>query len=68
MDDDDDKPRRPVAMLPADLASLSVTELEAAIAAMEAEIARARAGIAAKKGVRSGADALFSFKTEGDDA
>lgn len=68
MDDDDDKPRRPVEALPADLSALSVSELEAAIARLEGEIARARAAIAAKRSVRGGADALFSFKAKGDDA
>lgn len=68
MDDDDDKPRRPVEMLPIDLSSLSVADLEAAIGRMEGEIARARAAIVAKRAVRGGADALFSFKAKGDDA
>lgn len=68
MDDDDDKPRRPVEVLPLDLSSLSVADLETAIARMEGEIARAHAAIAAKRSVRGGADALFSFKSKGDDA
>ncbi|WP_337997191.1 DUF1192 family protein [Oleispirillum naphthae] len=64
MDDEDDKPRLETGM-PAELAALSVEELERWIATFESEIARARAAIAAKKSVRSGADALFSFKREG---
>ncbi|SBV97835.1 conserved hypothetical protein [uncultured Alphaproteobacteria bacterium] len=68
MDDDDDKPRRPVEALPLDLSSLSVAELEAAIGRMEGEIARARAAIAAKRAVRGGADALFSFDGRRADA
>ncbi len=60
MDDDDDKPRQ-ARMLPVDLSALSIEELTDAIALLEAEAARARAAIAAKQSVRSGADALFSF-------
>ncbi len=61
MDDDDDKPRAPVSILPLDLSSLSIEELTEAIARLEGEAERARAAIAAKRNVRSGADALFSF-------
>jgi uncharacterized small protein (DUF1192 family) len=63
MDDDDDKSgSRPATVMPADLSALSIADLEAAIRHLEAEIARARAAIAAKQDVRGGADALFSFK------
>lgn len=44
---------------PKDLSNWSLEDLEAYIAAMEAEIARARDSIASKKGVASAADALF---------
>lgn len=67
MDDEDDKPRAAAAPLPKDLSGLSIEELTAAIGHLEAEAERARAAIAAKRSVRSGADALFSFgKTAGD--
>jgi uncharacterized small protein (DUF1192 family) len=49
-----DKPRQPK-----DLSTLGVAELEAYIAALEAEIARARAEIMARLGQRQGAEALF---------
>lgn len=42
-----------------DLSNWSLEDIEAYIAAMEAEIARARDAIAGKKGVASAADALF---------
>jgi uncharacterized small protein (DUF1192 family) len=42
-----------------DLALMGIAELEAYIAALEAEAARARAEIAAKQQQRSGAEALF---------
>ena len=44
---------------PRNLEPMSVAELESYIAGLEAEIARARAQIAAKQRVRGGADALF---------
>ena len=44
---------------PKDLTLLGVAELEEYIAGLEAEIARARAEIAAKQKQRSGAEALF---------
>lgn len=44
---------------PKDLSTWNVEDLEEYIAAMEAEIERARAMIASKKGVASAADALF---------
>jgi uncharacterized small protein (DUF1192 family) len=42
-----------------DLALMGIAELEAYIAALEAEAARARSEIAAKQQQRSGAEALF---------
>ncbi len=44
---------------PKDLTLLGIAELEAYIAALEAEISRARAEITAKQRQRSGAEALF---------
>ena len=44
---------------PRDLTLLGIAELEEYIAALESEIARARAEIAAKQRQRSGAEALF---------
>ena len=58
MHDADDLPRKPDSK-PPDLSNWSVGELEAYIARLEAEIARARAGIEAKQSVRGAAEALF---------
>jgi uncharacterized small protein (DUF1192 family) len=58
MDEEDLVPRRQPAK-PKDLTLLGIAELEDYIAALEAEIARTREEIAAKKRQRSGADALF---------
>ena len=58
MDPEDLEPRKPSAP-PRDLAPLSIGELKDYIADLEAEIARARAAIQAKRGVRSGAESLF---------
>jgi uncharacterized small protein (DUF1192 family) len=44
---------------PRDLTLLGIAELEGYIAALEAEIARARTEIAAKQKQRTGAEALF---------
>jgi uncharacterized small protein (DUF1192 family) len=44
---------------PKDLTLLGIAELEDYIAALESEIARVRAEIAAKQKQRSGAEALF---------
>lgn len=49
--------RKPVAVK--DLSLMGIAELEAYIAALEAEIARTRDEIAAKLGKRQGAEALF---------
>jgi len=64
MDDEDDKPRGR-EMMPPDLSPLSVAELDEWIATMEGEIARARAAIAAKRAVQTGAEALFGRKDAG---
>lgn len=60
MVDDDDKPRIK-EMMPEDLSDLSIEELQDWITFMQVEIKRAEMGIASKKSVRTGADALFSF-------
>lgn len=58
MDEFDLEPRNPPKK-PKDLGNLGVAELEAYIAALEAEIVRARAEIGTKLGRRGGAEALF---------
>ena len=58
-DDDDNEPRKPAGFQPLILDRLSVEELEAYIAALEAEIKRVEADIAAKRNVRAGAEAFF---------
>ena len=57
-DDPDDLPRRPTSK-PPDLTTWSVEELEAYIARLKAEIARARTAIEARESVRGAAEALF---------
>ncbi len=58
MDEDDQAARRQPSK-PKDLTLMGIAELEDYIAALAAEIARARAEIAAKQTQRSGAEALF---------
>jgi uncharacterized small protein (DUF1192 family) len=58
MDEFDLEPRNKPQQ-PKDLSNMGVAELEAYIAALEAEIARARVEITAKLGQRQGAEALF---------
>lgn len=58
MDIDDLEPRRQ-APKPKDLESLGVEELEEYLAELEAEAARVKQKIAAKKSYLSGADSLF---------
>jgi uncharacterized small protein (DUF1192 family) len=58
MDPEELEPRKKVVERP-NLEPMSVAELEGYIASLEAEIARARSAIAAKKDVRAGAEALF---------
>ena len=58
MDEEDLLPQhKPVK--PKDLTPLSIAELETYIVGLEAEIARARAEIAAKRKQRGGAESLF---------
>jgi uncharacterized small protein (DUF1192 family) len=58
IDESELEPRRkPVP--PKDLSLLGIAELEAYIADLEGEIARAQAEITAKLGQRRGAEALF---------
>ncbi|MFZ3238295.1 MAG: DUF1192 domain-containing protein [Stellaceae bacterium] len=52
------EPRRKPAA-PKDLSLMGIAELEDYIAVLEGEIARVRAEIAAKRGQRTGAEALF---------
>jgi uncharacterized small protein (DUF1192 family) len=60
MDWDELKPRpKPAIALGESLATLSVAELDARIAALEAEIARVRVELNAKSAQRSAADDLF---------
>jgi uncharacterized small protein (DUF1192 family) len=58
MDEEDLAPQRQPPK-PKDLTLWGIAELEEYIAGLEAEIARARAEIAAKQQQRSGAEALF---------
>jgi uncharacterized small protein (DUF1192 family) len=58
MDEEDLLPQRQTPK-PKDLTLLGIAELEEYIAGLEAEIARARAEIAAKQSHRGGAEALF---------
>jgi uncharacterized small protein (DUF1192 family) len=57
--DEEDLVPRNQPRKPKDLTLLGVAELEAYVAALDAEISRARAEIAAKLQQRSGAEALF---------
>ena len=57
-DEEDLAPQRQTPK-PRDLTLLGIAELEEYIAGLEAEIARARAEIAAKQKQRGGAEALF---------
>ena len=59
MDPLEDELPRHRTLPPKDLSSLSVVDLGDYIVALEAEIVRARAAIAAKQGHRAGADSLF---------
>ena len=58
MDESDLEPRRKPVQ-PKDLTLMGIAELEAYIAELESEIARVRVEITAKRGQRSGAEALF---------
>jgi uncharacterized small protein (DUF1192 family) len=61
IDPDDLLPKKklPDIVLGQDLSALSEHELEARIAALEAEIARSRQAIVARRNTRSSADAFF---------
>lgn len=56
---DDDLEPRTKKPKPKDLSPLSVSDLEAYIEALEAEIVRARNEISARKKQKSGAEAIF---------
>jgi uncharacterized small protein (DUF1192 family) len=58
MDDEDLEPTRKLSPLK-DLSLLGIAELEAYIAGLESEIARAQAEITEKRKHRGGAEALF---------
>lgn len=58
LDDEDLAPQRRPARAK-DLSTWSVEELEAYIARLEAEIARARSAIEARQSVRGAAEAMF---------
>ena len=60
-DDDNDSKRSKVG--PPDLSGWSVAELEAYIARLEVEMARARAEIESKNSIRNAAEALFKKKS-----
>lgn len=59
MDDDDDRTGRRASVGPPDLSGWSVAELEAYIARLEVEMARARQEIESKNAMRNAAEALF---------
>ena len=58
MDEEELEPRRKPRQ-PKDLTLMGIEELETYIAELEAEIARVQIEITAKRGQRSGAEALF---------
>jgi uncharacterized small protein (DUF1192 family) len=58
MDEEELEPRRKPRQ-PKDLTLMGIEELETYIADLEAEIARVQIEITAKRGQRSGAEALF---------
>ena len=61
-DDADNEPKRS-KVGPPDLSGWSVAELEAYIARLEVEMARARAEIESKNSIRNAAEALFKKKS-----
>lgn len=63
MIDDDEKETRKSKVGPLDISGWSVEELEAYIARLEIEMARARAEIETKSSVRNAAEALFKKKS-----
>ena len=58
IEDDEPRPRAPLLAAPP-LDRLGVAELEAYIAGLRAEVARAEAEIGRKQGMRAAADAFF---------
>lgn len=67
MMEDDDRPRpQPDRLHPLRLDGLGVVELEAYIAELRREIARAEAEIGRKRGHRSAADAVFGGRAPGE--
>ncbi len=58
MDEEDLRPLKQKPQ-PKDLTPMAIAELEGYIADLEAEIARAKAAIVAKKAQRGGAEGLF---------
>jgi uncharacterized small protein (DUF1192 family) len=63
MFEDDEKELKQSKVGPPDLSGWSVAELEAYIARLEVEMARARAEIEAKSSIRHAAEALFKKKS-----
>ncbi|MFK8250305.1 DUF1192 family protein [Ancylobacter terrae] len=59
VDDEAARPARAAHEVGGDLSTLSETEIEERIAALEAEIVRLRAALAAKRASRVAADAFF---------
>jgi uncharacterized small protein (DUF1192 family) len=60
MDEEEIRPRaQPAAALGRDLSSLGIEELEAWVAALQAEIGRARVEIGKRRDVRGAAEAFF---------
>ena len=59
MEDDPLRPPRAALEIGGDLSTLSETEIEERIAALEAEIARLSATLGAKRASRAAADAFF---------
>ena len=59
MEPDEPRKKAPAIILGEDISTLSAHELEARIAELEAEIARARIAIAARLATRSAAENFF---------
>ncbi|WP_029353202.1 DUF1192 domain-containing protein [Bosea sp. 117] len=59
MEDDPLRPPRAALEIGGDLSTLSETEIEERIAALEAEIARLSAALGSKRASRAAADAFF---------
>jgi uncharacterized small protein (DUF1192 family) len=61
LDDEESRPKKQVFIEQRVLDPLSVGDLNAYIAALRAEIARAEAAISAKQGARGHAESFFKF-------